>query len=81
MISHIVDLCPLMKLDGDLSRLHSVGVDATSGWQTLEGEPAVHMKAEEEPEQKSATRNDGNENQSKAMLITKNECVNNAQVY
>ena len=36
MMSHIVEPCPLTKLNGDLSRLHSADEDAVS-WLTNYG--------------------------------------------
>jgi len=35
-MSHIVESCPLIKLNGGLSRLHSVDEDAVS-WLTNDG--------------------------------------------
>ena len=47
-MSHIVESCPLKKLNGGLSRLHSADEDAVS-WLTSYGfMTCIHEKEEEE---------------------------------
>jgi len=43
-MSHIIDSCPLVKLDGGLSRLHSADDDVVQWLASLEGEPRLEKK-------------------------------------
>jgi len=60
-MSHIVESCPLTKLNGDLSRLHSADEDAVS-WLTSYGSWHAYEKKKKKPNVKKTTWSNDNSN-------------------